>query len=973
MKNKLASTLLYFCFLFCIATNLHAADLDSGGTHIGRERSSSNDASSGAENRAITSVIKTRYFDIIYKKSSAETASLLAEYADGYADEICTLLDTSMKGRLPVYLDPDVDVLDAAFTAYPYNRIYLYDTIPSDGEIAVFRNSILRVFYHELTHAVSINIRSPFWQFMSGIFSDSLSVNMLATMPLSFIEGVTVSFESRDGEGRLNDPLTMEYLAQDKIEGKFLDWKQAAGSFDLYPEARSSYLYGGAFSAWLQKTYGMERYAELWKRGGSFNPFRSTIGSRFKQVYGRSLTAAWTEFRDAFPVPENIGVNRDRLGGTVDGIYSALASGPEGVAWHDENAGGVFFRNNDGKIRKLFDSDSTLTRLSFSPDGALLLASDSLLSENVVKCRVRIFDMKRKKFLDESYTDLRDASFAETSSTICGIESHSQRSSLVLFTRGAWTARRILMEAGPGMPFSLLFNPVSAGNGSLACIGANGSARELLLIDGATGKPVVANLPEQVGYIRYLQSAQSNGKSILTFSWTEKNALYRYGVYRPADGSLVLQNTDYSGGVFCPVFDPVTGGICYVAFFSGHDEIMTLSEKESVAYSIDTGSSKPLPVPVSFPVPSEAKASRPFNPLPWFSKGTFIPWFQNLPIHTGLGSKAPGFFYITTDPSETVTVMASPFFSVNPFYADWSLDLLASLRSFTVQSSSQDHLESRVSGFGTYRDVHTALTLERSFTPEASWKYLLCSVTGTAHAYASDVELHENPYWAPFTASSLAGDTAIVYSAICRNQLSGTPFFRVSKTGFSAGIYGYYGMLLPDRSATPAIQSRITAFIPRVPFSFKLSSAWSDGLLFSPAKVYTETKCARDFASGIVRQVPEFPEYKGTKYEDKASSRVWGVVAEVTPLTVEIQKGIIFFPAYANRFTEVVGYRGAFFDTGNSERCYVDSVYARSTLQGTIVSGILYRILLSANVEYVRPLRAGVPHIFISFGTNIEL
>lgn len=36
--------------------------------------------------------VKTKYFEIIYREASAPSAALLKEYADGYAEEICTAL-----------------------------------------------------------------------------------------------------------------------------------------------------------------------------------------------------------------------------------------------------------------------------------------------------------------------------------------------------------------------------------------------------------------------------------------------------------------------------------------------------------------------------------------------------------------------------------------------------------------------------------------------------------------------------------------------------------------------------------------------------------------------------------------------------------------------------------------------------------------------------------------------------------------
>ena len=133
-----------------------------------------------AESREI---LRTRWFDIIYSPQSAESAALVASRADGYAEEICALLETDVKKRMPVYIEPGISVLNAHFSPYPYDHIVLYDTLPSDGDLANNTDSLLAVFYHELTHALSLTIRTPFWQFMSSVFGDFISVNSALTMP----------------------------------------------------------------------------------------------------------------------------------------------------------------------------------------------------------------------------------------------------------------------------------------------------------------------------------------------------------------------------------------------------------------------------------------------------------------------------------------------------------------------------------------------------------------------------------------------------------------------------------------------------------------------------------------------------------------------------------------------------------------------------------------------------------------------
>ena len=89
-------------------------------------------------------------------------------------------------------------------------------------------------------------------------------------MPTSLTEGIAVALESTDGYGRLNDGYSLQMLRQAKIENRFPSFKDAAGARDIYPAGNVPYLFGGAFTAWVQQKYGMEKCGEFWKKGGNF-------------------------------------------------------------------------------------------------------------------------------------------------------------------------------------------------------------------------------------------------------------------------------------------------------------------------------------------------------------------------------------------------------------------------------------------------------------------------------------------------------------------------------------------------------------------------------------------------------------------------------------------------------------------------------------------------------------------------------
>jgi len=82
--------------------------------------------------------LNTKYFQIIYKKESIATASLLYENADRIYEEIAEKLETETNLSMPILIRSDIQVLNAYFTSFPYNRIVLYDTVSDNTSLAVF-------------------------------------------------------------------------------------------------------------------------------------------------------------------------------------------------------------------------------------------------------------------------------------------------------------------------------------------------------------------------------------------------------------------------------------------------------------------------------------------------------------------------------------------------------------------------------------------------------------------------------------------------------------------------------------------------------------------------------------------------------------------------------------------------------------------------------------------------------------------
>ncbi len=244
-------------------------------------------------------VIRTEFFDIIFPMECRESAQKIAAVCDDYYLEITQILETEADRRFPVTITRSVEALNAYYAAVPYNRIVLYDTLPEES-LDMYENTIQKIFYHELTHAVTYNMRDEKYKksirYKIASFIGDLINPAWLTITTFWAEGATVSFESKGKGGRLNDPFSTQLANQSVIEGHFPSWRDVTGSRDTYPGGTDAYIFGAMFASYLQETYGMSKYADFWKNAGTNCPL-SLIAGVFKKTYGFKISDAWNDFK----------------------------------------------------------------------------------------------------------------------------------------------------------------------------------------------------------------------------------------------------------------------------------------------------------------------------------------------------------------------------------------------------------------------------------------------------------------------------------------------------------------------------------------------------------------------------------------------------------------------------------------------------------------------------------------------------
>ncbi len=611
-------------------------------------------------------VAKSKWFDIIYPARCEESAAILYEKADVVYEEVTAQYGLTPYFRMPVVITPAVEEFNAFWTSVPYNHIAIFDTGSSGADdLAVFSETLLSTFRHELTHAVTYNMKDGFWRVMGNVFGDCVVPGML-TVTTGMAEGATVTSESMAGEGRLNDEFAKHYVKQAKIEDAFPSYHDVSGAADNQPGG-APYYFNGAFHNWLQEKYGLEAYANFWFRVVNGKDF--TISGSFKKAYGIKLKEAWKQFVEDYEVPkvaanpvsaglvqdffepENTDYSRLNDAGS---LYSSLASAAGRLVWLDRVGGRVFTAGSetssngvpapDGpSFHKLF-SHRNMYNVRLSNDGRFLTIN--YVSENSANdtARVKIYDLERGRFYSVRETGLKDSVIVKSGGGwyLVAQKYMAQHYSVAVFqlVMSGASCRVTSVEPYAEIVLGVETNPyafTALEDGTFAYLKKTRLSYSLCIssVDGTLINEYA--FPEGM-VVRSL----SYGPEGFYFSYAQKGTLPRLGILKTgAKGALLVLNTqDISGGVFEPVY--WNNKIVYVGEFFRQNRLLCMdagaggddSAGAEAAYeplNVDTSlqistthqvleASTPSADSTTISIPSKK-----YNPLPYLTQGIIIP------------------------------------------------------------------------------------------------------------------------------------------------------------------------------------------------------------------------------------------------------------------------------------------------------------------------------------------------------------
>jgi hypothetical protein len=537
---------------------------------------------------SVLRVLQTEHFELIFSAKSEATARKLAARVDALYDEASALTGITLSRRVPVVITPETDEHNGYMNPLPYPHIVIFDT-PASIEWTVFSNSLEALFFHEMTHAVTGSTRGRAAEFFYRIFGGWVYPAGL-TAPWFMIEGAAVSFESLDGTGRANDPLIKQKLRQDILENSFKTPFQAQGVWDLPPENNVYYHYGGLFSAYLQKTYGMEKYGELWRTMGSaFRPsiffYNSGFYGIFRDVYGISINDCWDDFRESLSL-DGVEENKGAVVYDGKGLVKDMAAVAGKVFFIDSLAAKVFVYDTETrKTRTAVSVDGTAYALDVSADGERILVSAyqrlGAIAGQFSRATVVEYRTSNGFRTGREWRGLYNARYFRDG--VVALNSDTHVSSLVYRSGDdkKGRAEEILLRGGETLLFS---NPSPLDDEWIAFTSAKSGIRELSLFNYKTRAvySLHSGLEDDEAVWRYMRGLRfSDGR--LYFSYNDDDRMYKLasvsinglpgGNGENADNAedlaviqAHLSGTDFSGGVFYPVASG--GAIYYGASFS---------------------------------------------------------------------------------------------------------------------------------------------------------------------------------------------------------------------------------------------------------------------------------------------------------------------------------------------------------------------------------------------------------------------
>lgn len=242
--------------------------------------------------------LRTENFDIHSHQGVEAMARRLASIAERARRRLQPVLGVP-RGRVQVILVDQTDVSNGWATPIPYDTIEITAAAPPPESIIGNTTDWLEVvFLHEYTHILHLDRSRGFMQGVRRVFGRVPPAFPNGFLPVWQVEGLATFEESRlTGEGRVPAGDFRAMVDAAAAAGRFEPIDRASGGLTDWPGGHVPYAYGAYFHQFLADRYGPEELARLADATAGRLPFFG--GRAFKNVFGRSASDLWNDFRES--------------------------------------------------------------------------------------------------------------------------------------------------------------------------------------------------------------------------------------------------------------------------------------------------------------------------------------------------------------------------------------------------------------------------------------------------------------------------------------------------------------------------------------------------------------------------------------------------------------------------------------------------------------------------------------------------
>ena len=326
--------------------------------------------------------IETEHFKICFPPEDIEFARRTEANCEKALASINGYLGTNWKPKgFPIVITNDINRLNAYYTCYTSDHITLYNTVSEEGDLSCFEDLEYSILIHELTHALTLTVKSPAMDFFSLIIGDAFNNSFFMNFGLT--EGYAVMIESLSGGGRANDVFAMNSILQGIKRREVLNFRRTSGALgrDRVP-AKTGYVFTGALFKHIYEKYGKEKMAEFTAGLSS----SLSIKSLFRSVYGIYMDTAYDNFITSFAFPDE--VPSDKLI-AEESTYVNLFDSGEALFFAD-NVAKEIYKYDDAGVEGVI-SFRDLIKFAFSSDGGFF----GMLEYENDKPDLKIYDVVR--------------------------------------------------------------------------------------------------------------------------------------------------------------------------------------------------------------------------------------------------------------------------------------------------------------------------------------------------------------------------------------------------------------------------------------------------------------------------------------------------------------------------------------------------------------------------------------------------